>query len=127
MKYIKNGVPQGSILEPLLFLIYINDIPNVSNVFNFLMYADDTTLYCCLEDIDHVNKQAVINQELQKINNWLIANGLKLNTNKSKYMIFGKPNKNIPVLPLRINNANIDAVHNYNFLGLLQQVSSDIT
>ena len=52
------------------------------------MYADDTTLYCCLEDIDHVNKQAVVNQELQKNNNWLIANGLKLNTNKFKYMIF---------------------------------------
>ena len=61
MKNIKNGVPQDSILGPLLFLIYINDIPNVSNVFNFLMYADATTLYCCLEDIDQVNKQAVVN------------------------------------------------------------------
>ena len=69
IKHIKNGVPQGSILRPLLFLIYLNDIPNVSNVFNFLLYADDTTLYCCLEDIDHVNKQAVVNQELQKIHN----------------------------------------------------------
>ena len=80
MKNIKNGAPQGSILSPLLFLIYINDKSNVSNVFNFLMYADDTTLYCCLEDINHVNKQAIVNQELNEIHNWLIANGLKLNT-----------------------------------------------
>ena len=51
MKTICNGVPQGSILGPLSFLVYINDFPNASKVFNFLMYADDTTLYCCLEDI----------------------------------------------------------------------------
>ena len=89
------------------------------------MYADDTTLYCCLEDIDHVNKQDVVDQELQKIYNWLIANGLNLNTNISKYMIFGKPNKNIPVLQLRINNANMDEVQKFNFLSL--QLSSDIT
>ena len=61
----------------LLFLIYINDIPNVisSNLFNFLMYADHTTLYCCQEDINHVNKQAIVNQELHKIHNWFTANG----------------------------------------------------
>ena len=79
------------------------------------MYADDTTLFC-LEDIHHVNKQAIVNQELHKIHNWLIANRLKLNTKRSKYMIFGKPNKNILVLPLRINNANIDQVQNLNFI-----------
>ena len=125
MKSIENGVPQGSILGPLLLLIYINDIPNASNIFNFLMYADDTTLYCCLEDINHVNKQAILNQELDQIHNWLIANGLKLNTNKSKYMVFAKPNRNIPIIELHIDTANIDKVQNFNFLGL--HVSSDIT
>ena len=57
IKSIKNRVPQGSILEPLLFLIYINDLPNASHVFDCLMYADDTTLFCCLEDIKSINKQ----------------------------------------------------------------------
>ena len=61
IKSIKNGVPQGSILEPLLFLIYINDLPYASDVFNCLMYADDTTLFCCLEDIKSINTQDVIN------------------------------------------------------------------
>ena len=45
MKAICNVVPQGSILGPLIFLVYINNFPNASKVFNFLMYADDTTLY----------------------------------------------------------------------------------
>ena len=116
MKNIENGVPQGSILGPLVFLIYINDIPNASTIFNFLMYADDTTLYCCLEDINHVNIQAILNQELDQIHNWLIANELKLNTNKSKHMAFGKPNKNIPIIELHIHTANIDKAQNLNFL-----------
>ena len=84
-----------------------------------------TPPYCCLEDINHVNKQAIVNQELHIIHDWIIANGLKLNTIKSKYMIFGKPNKNIPVLHLRINNANIDQFQNFIFLGL--HVSFGIT
>ena len=61
MKNIQKRGPT-SILGPLLFMIYINDIPNASNIFNFLMYADDNIIYCCLEDINHVNKQAILNQ-----------------------------------------------------------------
>ena len=71
MKTICNGVPQGSILGLLLFLVYINDFPNASKVFNFLMYADDTTLYCCLEDIKSDNKEQILNNELQRVYEWL--------------------------------------------------------
>ena len=123
MKAIHKWVPQGSILGPLLFLIYmyINDIPNSSNVFNFLMYADDTTVYCCLEDIDSVNKELVLNSELKSVHLlvWLSANKLTLNVNRSKYMLFSKHKNNLlQKLNLQINNSTIQSTSEFNFLGL---------
>ena len=119
MKAICNGVPQGSILGPLLFLVYINDFPNASKVLNFLMCADDTTLYCCLEDIQSDNKEQVLNNELQRVHSWLNANKLSLNVRKTKYMIFRKYKSNdIGELNLRISNDTIEHVNEFNFLGL---------
>ena len=118
MKSIDKGVPQGSILGPLLFLIYINDITNSSNVLNFLMYADDTTLHGCLEDIEDENKEFRINQELQHVQDWLKVNRLALNVKKTRYMMFHKHNKIVEHLDLHVNNNDIEKVDNFNFLGL---------
>ena len=119
MKSIRNGVPQGSILGSLLFFIYINDFPNSSKLFNFLMYADDTTLFCRLEDITSDNKELVLNNELQRVISWLKANRLSLNVKKTKYMLFCKQKRTeIKELNLRISNDAIQSVNDFNFLGL---------
>ena len=85
---ISIGVPQCFILGPLLLSIYINDLVMASSKLNYMMYADDTTLYFDLEDFDFRNMDNVINSEIEKINLWLKLNKLLLNADKTKYMIF---------------------------------------
>ena len=70
------GVLRGSILGPLVFIIYINDFPNASKVLQFIMYADDTTLSCCVDTIQSNNIDKEINEEPSKVNNWLVTNKL---------------------------------------------------
>ena len=78
LKTIKTGVPQGSVLGPLLFLIYLNDISNASELFNFISYADDSTLSGSLSLID-TQQTDIINSHLDKISEWLKVNKLTLN------------------------------------------------
>ena len=97
----------------------VSPIPAICLTSQCMQIADDTTLYCCLEDIDSVNKQQVLNNELKSVHLWLSANKLTLNVNKSRYMLFSKhKNTQMAKLNLQINNNNIQSTSELNFLGL---------
>ena len=115
-------IPQGSVLGPLLFNIIINDITQASTIFDFIMYADDTTLTSTLENFGGVNDVASLkrefNQEITKVYSWLLSNKLTINAAKSKFMIFFKVPKVVPRLNLSIAGNLIEQVNEFNFLGI---------
>jgi hypothetical protein len=84
---VKQGVPQDWILGPLLFFLYINDLPYLINkVSKWILYADDTSMLCSSSDmVEHVK---VLKSILDKINKWFVVNSLSLNFNKTNYMHF---------------------------------------
>ena len=81
------GVPQGSIMGSLLFSIYINELVTVSNTINYIMYADDTTVYYKVENFPKGDLCNCVTNELSKIQFWLLINKLSLNVDKTKCMI----------------------------------------
>lgn len=90
-KNITYGVPQGSILGPLLFLIYINNISNLNLKGKLSLYADDTSLFYFGSKIDSITQDA--QRDLDLLNIWFKSNLLTLNTSKTHYVLFIAKNK----------------------------------
>ena len=115
MEYIKCGVPQGSILGPILFLLYINDITESSTLLKFYLFADDTTLfYSCKADN---NTEVVLNNELSKVSSWLASNKLSLNVAKSNFLSFSFIKHT--TIKLNINSIPLIEKQNTKYLGVI--------
>ena len=115
---LKSGVPQGSVLGPLLFLLYINDIQNCSKLISIILFADDTNIlysHSCLKTLNEI-----IQIEMNKISDWLSVNKLSINTTKTKFVLFKSKNKKYKHdIKISVNNVEIRQVRNITFLGIV--------
>ena len=110
-------VPQGSILGPLLFLLYINNLSSVSEYCYSVLFADDTNVLISGENIDVLCSR--LNEELESIREWLCCNKLSLNFSKTHYMIFTPRNKIVHDIDVKIHGVSVERVYATKFLGVI--------
>ena len=115
-KNVNIGVPQGSTLGPLFFLLFINDMKNCSELLKFIQFADDTTLLFSSSDIEQLN--SILETEGNKVVMWLNANKLIINLSKTNCMLFSNK-RGEPQIRVKLNNTELEAPKQSTFLGVI--------
>jgi len=114
---LPSGVAQGSILSPLLFVLFINDLPNAVSQCSILLYADDAVISFAHRDVLVIEK--VLNEELVIVNNWTYKNVLFLNNRKAEVVIFGTDARisQLSCFKIYIGNYELTRVSEFKYLG----------
>ena len=110
------SVPQGSILGPLLFLLYVNDLPQYVQKQNCNIFADDTIIYSFGSNVEELSCK--MQGALDSIMPWYMTNRLSINANKSAIMLIGRPSQVHDDIDIKINDARIEQVQSMKYLGI---------
>ena len=118
-KYVTCGVPQGSTLGPILFLLYINNLPSITK-FNTLLFADDTTLTLSNESVRELEKS--VNSGLTNVVAWMQANKLTINFKKTNFILFGDKSQRHS-MNIFCSQQTISQVDSVKYLGILMTLN----
>ena len=123
---VRTGVPQGSTLGPLLFLIFINDLPLISRIAKFILFADDTVLTIHNKSLETAAK--IMNTILKEIHRWCAENKLTLNAKKTEYVIFGttRRKRGADPIQLTLGDTTLREVQSYKYLGTILDATLNI-